>query len=57
MKNKAIVITSALLVISIGNFVQFVNHRSIRKVEFISILLIGVLLGILLVLIIKRKNL
>lgn len=55
MKNRAIVITLALLTISVANFFQFFNHGNIRTVEFVSILAMGILLGILIVLLVKKK--
>jgi len=57
MKNRAIIITAILLIISIGNYSGFISDGSIRTVEFLSIFAIGVLAGILLTqLIIKMKN-
>ncbi|HAH22250.1 MAG TPA: hypothetical protein DCL77_00500 [Prolixibacteraceae bacterium] len=48
MKNKKIGILALLLVISIGNYFRIISDGSIRTVEFISILAIGILTGVLL---------
>lgn len=53
MKNKTIVITAILLVISIGNYLRIISNGSIRAVEFLSIFAIGALSGILITNIIK----
>jgi len=53
MKNRSIVFTAVLLVISIGNYFRIVSDGSIRTVEFLSIFAIGVLSGVLLVQVIK----
>jgi hypothetical protein len=53
MKNKVIVISAVLLIISIGNYLRFISDGSIRTVEFLSILVIGALAGILLTHIIR----
>jgi hypothetical protein len=47
MKNKRIPITAILLLISIGNGVRITSHSQIRAVDFLSVLTIGVLIGIL----------
>ncbi len=54
MKNKAIIITAVLLVISIGNYFRIISDGSIRTVEFLSIFAIGALAGILLTRIFKN---
>lgn len=59
MKNKAIIITAVLLIISIGNYFRIISDSSIRTVEFISIFAIGALAGVLLTQIfkiVKTKN-
>ena len=57
MKNKTIILTVALLIISLGNYFGFISNGSTRTVEFISIFAIGALSGILLTQIIKEfKN-
>jgi len=48
MKNKAIVLTAVLLIISLGNYFRIISDGSIRTVEFLSIFAIGVLSGVLL---------
>lgn len=53
MKNRAIVMTTILLIISLGNYFRIISDGSIRTVEFISILAIGALTGILITQIIK----
>jgi len=47
MKNKNIVITALLLIVSIGNYFRIISDGSIRTVEFLSIIAIGALTGIL----------
>ncbi|MEY3499091.1 MAG: hypothetical protein RL308_760 [Bacteroidota bacterium] len=47
MKNRVIVITTLLLIISIGNYLRIISDGTIRTVEFISIFTIGVLAGVL----------
>lgn len=48
MKNsKFIAITTLLLIISIGNYFRIVSDGTIRTVEFLSILVIGVFAGLL----------
>lgn len=54
MKNKGIVITAVLLIVSIGNYFRIISDGSIRTVEFLSIFAIGALAGVLLTLIIKK---
>lgn len=56
MKNSAIVITSILLVVSIGNYRMIVSDSPIRTVEFLSILAIGIFGGVLLTQIIKTAR-
>ena len=57
MKNRVIVITAILLIVSIGNYFRIISDGSIRTVEFLSILAIGVLAGVLLTqILIKLKN-
>ena len=48
MKNRSIVITAILLALSIGNYSRIISDGSIRTVEFLSVLAIGMLTGILL---------
>jgi hypothetical protein len=57
MKNRVIVITAILLVVSIGNYFRIISDGSIAAVEFLSIFAIGALAGVLLTQIIKKiKN-
>jgi hypothetical protein len=59
MKNKAILIPALLLVISIVNYFAFISESSIRTVDFLSILAIGALAGVLLtqiIITVKNKN-
>lgn len=53
MKNRGIVFTAVLLMISIGNYFRLVSEGNIRTVEFISIFAIGALSGVLVTQIIK----
>lgn len=46
MKNKTIVFSTILCIISIGNYLIFVSKGQTRAVEFISILAIGILIGV-----------
>lgn len=48
LMKKIIPITAIFLVITLGNYVTFIHDGSVRTVEFISILAIGVLAGVLL---------
>ena len=58
MKNKPLIITLVLLLITIGNSFIFFSKSDIRTVEFIYIFVIGVLPGVLLVQIVisQRKK-
>ena len=59
MKNKGIVISAVLLIVSIGNYFRIISDGSIRTVEFLSIFAIGALAGVLLTQIfgkVKNKN-
>ena len=58
MKNKPLVITLALLIVTIGNSFIFFSKSDIRTVEYLYIFVIGVLSGVLLMQIVinKRKN-
>jgi len=56
MKNKIIIITSILLVISLGNYFSFISNGTIRTVEFLSIFAGGALFGILLTLIFRKNK-
>ncbi len=47
MKNKAIIITAILLVISLGNFLRIQPTLDIRNVDMLSIFVIGFLAGTL----------
>ena len=47
MKNKGIVISAVLLIVSIGNYFRIISDGSIRTVEFLSIFAIGALAGVL----------
>lgn len=48
MKNRSILLTSILLIIALGNYTRIIDNENIRSVEFLSILAIGILVGILL---------
>lgn len=48
MKNRKIGIIAILLIISIGNYFRIISDGNIRTVEFLSILAIGILTGVLL---------
>lgn len=56
MKNRTIIITTILLVFSIGNYFRIISDGSIRTVEFLSIFAIGALAGVLATQIIKREK-
>jgi hypothetical protein len=54
MKNRIIIIISALLFFTIGNYFGIIYNGSVRAVEFLSISAIGALAGILLSVIFGR---
>jgi hypothetical protein len=54
MKNRTIIITAILLILSIGNFMRM-SSFGIRTVDFLSIFVIGILAGVLAVLVLKKK--
>jgi hypothetical protein len=59
MEKRAIIITTILLILSIGNYLRIISQTNIRSVEFISIFAIGVLTGILItqiVIIVRSKK-
>ena len=56
MKNKPIIITLVLLIVTIGNSFIFFSKSDIRTVEFIYIFVIGVLSGVLLMQIVIWKR-
>jgi len=59
LRKRAILITGGLLIISIGNCFRIISNGSIRVVEFLSIIFLGMILGVFLTLIIltvKKKN-
>lgn len=57
MKNRAIIITVVLLIVSIGNYFRIISDGSIRTVEFISIFAMGALAGVLIIqIIMMMKN-
>jgi len=57
MKNKPLIITLVLLLITIGNSFIFFSKSDIRAVEFIYIFVIGVLSGVLLMqIVISQRN-
>ncbi len=58
MKNKALILTSVLFIGAIVNYLRIYSHGSLRAVEFMSILAIGLLGGVLITQIfnaLKRK--
>ena len=56
MKKKLVVVFALLFLISLGNYFGIVSNGSIRAVEFVSILAIGAMLGILLSLIFSLRK-
>jgi hypothetical protein len=48
MKKRMLIITAILLLSSVTNYFLIISKSSIRAVEFVSILIMGVLLGALL---------
>ena len=56
IKNKPLIITLALLIITIGNSFILFSKSNIRAVEFIYIFVIGVLSGVLLMQIVINKR-
>lgn len=56
MKNKNIsVILAILLILAIGNYFRFISDGSTRLVEFLSIFIIGLLTGLLLTQLMKKR--
>jgi hypothetical protein len=47
MKDKSLLIIGILLIASIGNYFRFIDSGNIRSVEFVSILAMGILIGVL----------
>ena len=47
MKNKSIGVIAMLLIFAIGNYFRMMEASHVRTVEFLSILVIGVLIGAL----------
>ncbi|MBL0119568.1 MAG: hypothetical protein IPP89_11435 [Saprospiraceae bacterium] len=56
MKNKAIIVTAILLVISLGNFFRINPALDIRNVDMLSIFIIGFLAGILVILLYNNSK-
>ena len=59
MAKKLRVLIAVLLILSIANYMRIGNSENIRTVDFLSILVIGALAGILLVDVmrmLRRKN-
>jgi len=56
MKNKPIIITLVLLIVTIGNSFIFFSKGNIRAVDFLYIFVIGALSGVLLMQIVIRKR-
>jgi hypothetical protein len=56
MKNKGLAITAVLLALSIGNYFRIIDEGNVRLVEFVSILVIGILTGILQTSLIKKTR-
>lgn len=50
MKNKVIILTVVLLIISVANFFIYTPELNIRNVDMLTILAIGFLAGILIML-------
>ena len=55
MKNNILVVVSVLLVISIGTYFSIISDGTVRTVEFVSIFAIGMLAGVLLTQLFKRR--
>ena len=47
MKDKSLLIIGLLLIASIGNYIRIIDSGSVRTVEFLSILAIGMLAGVM----------
>jgi len=56
MKNRKVIITAVVLIISVGTYVRIISDGSIRTVEFLSIFAIGALTGVLLAHIFKKAG-
>ncbi len=56
MRNPALVLTAVLLIISFGNCLRFIAGGNFRTVEFLSVLVMGFLAGILLMQFIRMKK-
>ena len=56
MKNKAIIVTSLLFVISLGYFFRIYPALDIRNVDMLSIFIIGFLAGILVILLYNNSK-
>ena len=54
MNNRAIIPVAVLLLISCGTYFRTIYDGSIRNVEFLSILAIGILTGVLLTNLFKK---
>jgi hypothetical protein len=49
MRKKSLMITSLMLLISIGSLTRVTAHSQIRAVDFVSIMSAGILAGVVLV--------
>jgi hypothetical protein len=49
MKKKSFIFTSLFLVIAIGSMTRITAHSQIRAVDYISIMAVGMLIGVLIV--------
>jgi hypothetical protein len=47
-KNRLLTVATVILVLAISNFFRIKGHENIRTVEFLSILAIGMILGVIL---------
>jgi len=56
MKNRKMIITAVLLIISLGTYFRIISDGSIRPVEFLSIFAIGTLTGVLLTQVLRKAG-
>jgi uncharacterized membrane protein len=54
MKNRIVIVTVVLLIITIGTYTRIISDGSVRTVEFLSIFAIGALAGVLLTQVFKK---
>ncbi|MDQ3192211.1 MAG: hypothetical protein M3Q58_11525 [Bacteroidota bacterium] len=56
MKNKTIIIPAVLLVISLATYTTVISNGSVRTVDFLAIVGIGALAGVLLTQVFTRSK-